>query len=285
MKTLLVVSNEDGFIVTIQRKIEKALDELQIEWKTCFLEDTYEVSKQFQPAMTLFFHPNHKIYKYKDEIKDLKGHKLMWSMEDPYESDITFDMADYIYYIFTSDEGTAEALKKERGSKNKIFYVPHACDPDIHKAMEVDYDHKSDVLFIGNAYDSRIKYFQEHAEKYKHLMVTIIGVGWRGMYGYENQRIMHTHVSEPELVKYYNGAKTILNLHRQNSDLDMANSRKLAPVSYNNRFYEIASCGKEQLVVGRGKDFTFNPYTDDFDAQSNSYTKRLSEFYTPILKG
>lgn len=282
MKTLLVQSNEDGFIVSIQRKIEKALSELEIEWEHCFLEDTYEVSKKFQPTMTLFFHPSKKIYEYKEEIKDLPGHKLMWSMEDPYESDITFDMAEYIYYVFTSDERTAEVLKEERKDKNKIFYVPHACDPDIHKPMDVPYEYKSDFVFVGNAYDSRIKWFQEKAHKFKDMMVTIIGVGYRGMDGYQNQRIIHGHTSEPDLVRYYNGAKTVINLHRQNEDLDMANSRKLKPVSFNNRYYEAFACGKNQLIWGRGEEKVIPP--DKFNPKEHSYKKRLVDFYTPILK-
>lgn len=282
MKTLLVQSNEDGFIVSIQKHIEKALSELEIEWRHCFLPDVFEVAKEFQPTMTVFFHPNKSIYKYKDEIKDLPGHKLMWSMEDPYESDITFDMAQYIYYIFTSDEATAIALKKERGDKNKIVYVPHACDPDVHKPMSVPYSYKSDIVFVGNAYESRIKWLQEHAEEFMDKMVTIIGVGYRGMDGYQNQRVIHGHTSEPDLVRYYNGAKLVLNLHRINSDLDMANSRSLKPSSFNNRYYEIAACGKKQLVTGRGEDYYYEPV--GFNPKKESYKARLIEHYMPLLK-
>jgi spore maturation protein CgeB len=75
------------------------------------------------------------------------------------------------------------------------------------------------------------------------------------MDGYQNQRVIHGHISEPEMVKYINGAKMVLNLHRQNADLDMANSRKIEPSSFNNRFYEVMACGAPQIVVGRpGKE-------------------------------
>lgn len=197
-------------------------------------------------------------------------------MEDPYESDIVFDLLPYFYYIFTSDENTAEALKKE-ATANLIQYVPHACNPRVHKPMEVPYEYRSDIVFVGNAYESRLNFFQDHAEEYHDKMVTIIGVGYRGLDGYQNQRVIHGHISEPEMVKYINGAKLVLNLHRQNKDLDMANKRGIEPSSYNNRTYEVAACQKEQLIVGRPLGFSF-------DIQKDSYKARLVKYYLPLLK-
>jgi len=104
------------------------------------------------------------------------------------------------------------------------------------------------------------------------------------MDGYMNQRVIHGHTSEDDLVRYYNGSKLVLNLHRLNSDLDMANSRKLVPKSLNNRFYEAAACGKNQLVTGRGVEWMHNPYTDGFNPEEHSYKRRLVDFYTNLLK-
>ena len=66
MKTLLVYHNYDGFIVCLQKHIGAALDELQIEWRECYIEDIAEAAKEFQPVMTLFFHPNRKVYDVSD---------------------------------------------------------------------------------------------------------------------------------------------------------------------------------------------------------------------------
>lgn len=286
MKTLVVYFNLDGFAVQLKNHLESALDELQIEWKECFIEDVLAVSSQFQPTMSIFFHPNKRIYDYLEVIEQIKGHKLLWSMEDPYESDLTFDCLPYFYYIFTSDENTAEALKKESTS-NSIWYVPHACNPKVHKPMEVSYNYRSDILFVGNAYESRIKWFQDHASNYQDQMVTLIGVGYRGLDGYQNQRVIHGHISEEEMVKYINGAKLVLNLHRQNSDLDMANRRNIQPSNYNNRFYEVVACNKLQQVVGRGEILRLPPVNDENWSKwlaANSYKARLTEFYLPLLK-
>jgi hypothetical protein len=285
MKTLVVYFNLDGFAVQLKNHLEDALDELQIEWKECHISDLQQASQDFQPTMHIFYHPNKLIYEYLEVIKELKGHKLLWTHEDPYESDLTFDMLPYFYYIFTSDENTATQLQLS-APNNSIKYVPHAFNPKVHKPMDVTYEYRSDVLFVGNAYESRLKYFAAHAEDWKDQMVTIVGVGYRGMDGYQNQKVIHGHISEPEMVKYINGAKMVLNLHRQNSDLDMANSRKIEPSSYNNRFYEVAACGKPQIVVGRGKEsiqLGFNSVIRE-DWERHTYKARLVEFYLPLLK-
>jgi spore maturation protein CgeB len=279
MKTLVVYFNLDGFAIQLKNHIEDALTDLQIEWKECYYQDMEKASNEFQPTMTIFFHPNKEIYNYVDVIKELKGHKLLWDMESPFESDLVFDVAPLFYYIFTSDENTAGELKKEFPNQS-IHYVPHAYNPKVHKPMEVSFEYRSDILFVGNAYESRLKWFADHVQEYKDQMVTIIGVGYRGLDGYQNQRVIHGHISEPEMVKYINGAKLVLNLHRQNSDLDMANKRKLEASSFNNRYYEVKGCMRDQHVIGRGQ---FHELGRDPN-ENNTYKDRLVKFYLPLLK-
>lgn len=284
MKTLVIYSNVDGFAVQLKNHLEDALDELQIEWKECHITDVAKVNEEFQPTMNIFYHPNKSIYDYIETIKNLKGHKLYWTHEDPYESDMTFDMAKYFYYIFTSDENTAEALKKEFPN-NSIHYVPHACNPRVHRKVEVPYEYRSDMCFVGNAYESRIKWIQQHTEDIRDKMFTLIGVGYRGVSDLSSQRVIHGHISEPEMVKYINGAKTVLNLHRINTDLDMANSRKITPKHLNNRFYEVSAIGKSQIIEGRDNMKDEIDEVIKMKPEEYSYTSRLKEYYLPLLKG
>lgn len=281
MKTLLVYSELSGFAIQIKNHIFDALTELGIECRECYIEDVKQASETFQPIMHIFLHHQRKLYEYRDVISKLSGHKLLWTMEDPYESDVTFDMLPLFYYVFTSDANTAEALRKE-GSSNKIFYVPHACNPAVHKPVRVPFSYRGDLIFVGNAYPSRLKYFADHAKDFREKLVTIVGIGYRGLDGYQHQRLMHQHISEEEMVKYINGHALAINLHRQNTDLDMANSRHIEAASFNNRYYEIWATGKNQLVVGRGEAFYMN--RDYKEAhEKHSYKARLVEYYLPLL--
>lgn len=282
MKTLLVYSNVDGFAIQLKNHLEDALTELQIEWKECHISEVKQASDAFNPTMHIFYHPNQSIYEHLPQVNELKGHKLLWQHEDPYESDLTFDMLPHFYYIFTSDQNTADLLKKE--SSNKIEYVPHAYNPKIHKPMNVSYEYRSDICFVGNAYESRLKFFEEKKDEYKDKLVTIIGVGYRGLDGYSSQRIIHDHVSEAEMVKYINGAKLVLNLHRVNGDLDMHNKRNIKPQHLNNRFFEVAGIGKPQQIEGRDdcKEFVADVCQN---LNEHTYVHRLTTHYLPLLKG
>lgn len=282
MKTLLVYSELSGFAIQIKNHIYSALEELQTEVKECYIDDVYRASNEFKPIMHIFLHHAYKLYDHIDVIKQLEGHKLLWTMEDPYESDVTFNMLPHFYYVFTSDENTSIALKKESQS-NKIFYVPHACNPKVHKPTETDYLHRSEITFIGNAYPSRLDFFRKNAELYRNQLVTIIGVGYRGLDGYQNQRVIHGHISEEEMVKYYCGTnQVVLNLHRQNTGLDMANKREIQASGYNNRYYEIWGCGVNQAVIGRGEKKVWH---EDYKIahSEHSYKKRLTDYYMPLL--
>lgn len=283
MKTLLVYSELSGFAIQIKNHIFDALEELAIEAKECYITEVEKISNEFKPTMHIFLHHQYKLYEYLEIIKNLKGHKLLWTTEDPYESDVTFDLAPYFYYVFTSDENSANALKKEFPNQS-IHYVPHSCNPKVHRPMEVSYEYRSDALFVGNAYESRLKYFEGRAQEFKNKMVTIIGVGYRGLDGYQNQRVIHGHISEEEMVKYINGAKIVLNLHRLNSDLDMANKRGIEPKHLNNRFYEVAAIEKQQLVEGRDNMIDEITAVTAMRPEEYSYKARLVKYYLPLLK-
>lgn len=285
MKTLFVYFNQDGFIRSIEKHILEAMDELSFSYEHCYIEDYPKIVEEFEPIMTIFFHPNSLIYKFTDIIQNQKGHKLLWDMESPYESDIPFDMLPYIHYMFISDEATVEELKKKTPS-NQIYYVPHACAPKIHRPIsrsEIPWEYRSDYILIGNAYRSRIKWLADNVELFKDDSLTVIGIGYWGIEGYSNQRFIRRHVSEEECVLYYNGARKVLNLHRMAGDLDMSNKRNIEPRHLNNRFYEVAAMGKEQIIVGRDSMLEEAKRVQGLDPNEYSYVARLKKYLVPIL--
>lgn len=286
MKVLFVWFNFDGYIKVIEKNILMAFDALNIEYKSCYIEELTDTLKNYDPIFVVFFHPNKLIYNFVEQIKEMKCHKLLWDMESPYESDIVFDMLPYIYYIFTSDKATARELEKE-STANKIFFVPHACNPEVHKKIEykdLPFEYKSDYVLVGNAYESRLKFLEDNEEKFRNLTLTVIGVGYWGMKNLQNQRFIRHHVSEEECIKYYNGAKIVLNPHRINTDLDMANKRNIVPEHLNNRFYELSAMGINQWVENRDNMKDEIEKVQKQKPEDYSYVSRLRDFFVPLLK-
>lgn len=282
MKTLLVYFNVDSFAVQLRDNVASALKDMRIEYRLCHITSLEREATDFEPVITILFHPNNLYDEYQEAIKNVKGHKLVWSMEDPWEIDLTRKVLDNgVYYGFTFDELSYETLSKEY--PNRIKHVPHACNPKVHKPVDYEYKHRSDILFIGNAYPSRIKWFIDNADRFKNKYVTIIGVGYSGMPGYEKQNIIDGHVDPDDMFKYISGSKLVLNIHRQKDDLNVSKTI-LEPVSFNNRYYEVASIGKEQLVIGRGEDFFFKPIDIEKFRKENSYKARLEEHYFNLIK-
>lgn len=284
MKTLFVYFNVDAFAIQLRDHITSALKDLRIEYKVCHITSFERESESFQPTMTIFFHPNELAYEYRDAIRKAKGHKLVWSMEDPWEIDLTEDiMSMGVYYCFTMDENAAKHLTRLH-SKDQVYYVPHALNPRYHRPLEIEYKHRSDILFVGNAYPSRLDWLERNAPKFKNKYMTIIGVGYRGLPGYDHQNIIEGHIHQDEMLRYISGSKLVLNLHRQNEDLRMRNTTDVIPTSFNNRYYEVAAMGKRQLVVGRGEERIFKPVPLGRFRADNSYKIRLERHYLNLIK-
>lgn len=312
MKLLWVYDRVDGFVIALQNNILDTLKKMRVEFDVCHISGVKEAYDKFQPITMIFFHP----FKLTDEqlnmIHDMHCHKILWSMEEPYEIDLTRKYGNYIYYAISQDKNSAIYLTN---FFNESVFMPHAANPKIHKKIDVPHEYKSDLFFCGNAFPERIKFLESVSDFLKDYSVTIIGVGYNGMKGYENQNILNYHISTQEMVKYINGAKVNLNLHRLHG-LDMANKENIEYSSPNNRLFEIASCGGCQLVdSSRGEEIkeyypegvtTFKDATDfkskfsklissstlrkklgnkarKITLQKHTYEKRLSDCLLKIL--
>lgn len=245
MKTLFVYDRLDGYIIAIQEHILQALEALNIEFRVTHTSGVKEAFEKFQPTTLLYFHPWHLPKEHIEWLDSVPCHKVLWSMEEPYEIDLTVSLLSHFYYVVSQDFSSVTWLKKHY---DKGIFLPHSFNPKVHRPIEtVPYEYRSDLFFCGNAYPERIRFFEEVADFLKDYLVTIVGVGYRGMAGYGNQRIVHQHISTEEMVKYINGAKINLNLHRLHG-MDMNNSQGVEFSSPNNRFFELAGIGACQLV-------------------------------------
>jgi spore maturation protein CgeB len=251
------------------------------EFKTCSFGHELELyASDFNPTTYIFFHPWMKDFESKGEVIDkLGGHKILWSMEDPYEIDLIVKYHHHFGYILTTDKNSAEYLQKTVG---KGTHLPHGAIPNVHKPMEVPWQYRSDLCFIGNAFPSRLRFFRKVLPYLKDYHVLIGGTGWAMLNDIYGQHVINCGVSAEDYIRYINGAKVNLNLHRLVDDMSIANENHIMPSSPNNRFFEIQACRGVQMVDDSRNPEIFEYYNrteiTDFDVNNTEDFVRRFEF-------
>jgi spore maturation protein CgeB len=155
----------------------------------------------------------------------------LWYPDDPrfFESLVKY-IAPHYDHVFTASK-RAITMYREIGVKN-VDFLPFACEPLIHKKTnltETEYNfYKSDVCFVGT-------YTPRRAKMIKNLWKAGVNVRVWGPYWryFVKDRKINAGVFGQEMVKVFNAAKIVLNLHEQ-SDV---------PYKVNMRVYEAAGCG------------------------------------------
>jgi len=196
----------------------------------------------------LFFHPNALI------ALNRAGFKTAWIFtECPYDDDKQIFLAKFLRVCFVDDVASLEKFRKVNVN---TCYLPKACDPERHKKVEVSDEFKSDVIFIGTGYEDRVKLLEK--VNWDGINLKILGT-WKlrrnsPLRKYTLSKIITNDAS----VKFYNGAKIGLNLHRAH------------PYAYsaNPRTFELSACGTFQICDKRQE--VINLFGDSIEYFENS---------------
>lgn len=174
---------------------------------------------------------------------------VVWFADDPYAIDNTLAVAAEYDYVFTIDSGCIPYYES-RGC-TKISHLPLGADPDIFYPNPVHPSYHNDVCFIGTGYQNRLRFFEEVLKQLNHVKVQLVGHFWEGMRLSGNciPGIRKKWINPPEVARYYNGAKIVLNIHRSHDDPLIDKNKVGAPGnSINNRTFDIAACRAFQLI-------------------------------------
>lgn len=211
------------------------------------IENFQSLCKRFKPdiAITMIGDKLHL-----QKIKWLQKQNVrvaLWLTEDPYYIDQSLRYIPHYDYIFTIDQSSAE-FYKEYGYKN-IYQLSLGTDPTIFKSTTVPEKFKSDICMVGFPYSNRIHLIQSLLENstYKILLVGM----WENIFNgkrYPNLKIQSGWSPPNITAKYYNGAKIILNTDRPHDEIMNRNSKGIKNRSVNNRTFDVAGCGRFQLI-------------------------------------
>lgn len=219
----------------------------------------------------------------------------VWFTDDPYYTDWTKDIAPRYDYVFTL-ELSCVAFYESLGCTN-VYYLPFAANPAVFHPKRVDVQYHTDICFIGTAFWNRVKLIDDIADYLVNRKVVISGWWWDRLTQY-SKLAHHIHLGEwmsaEETASYYNGAKIVINFHRDSEDTTINfNSHHLPAYSLNPRTFEIASCGSLQLTDIRqdlahfftpGQEIATFTTADELIAQLDYYLQHEEERESMAIK-
>lgn len=247
VKVMYVEEGTPGFR-TLDLGIAHSLEELVQEVKVVQPQsDLVELALVFKPDLVLIMNG---IYRVSDEqvVKlRLQGFRTaIWIMDDPYFTDVTAQMAPFYDYIFTH-ELNAVPFYQSLGCRH-VYYLPSGVDRSIIAPRFVEMRYRSDVCFIGSGFPNRISFFNQVIPELKGVHLFMAGYGWNQLKQYDaiKDHVKLEGVLYDDNIRYYTGAKIVINLHR--SPEERLNSRGIQAKSVNPRTFEISACGTLQLT-------------------------------------
>jgi spore maturation protein CgeB len=207
-------------------------DVTNIFWLNRINDEIKEVAKNFCPELVLSIKGEAVKPDTIEWIRDELGAKAaLWYPDDPrfFHSLVKYIAPSYDY-VFTASE-KAISMYKEIGCE-KVHFLPFACEPTVHKKSNL-HDEKGvsnnlDVVFVGTYTQRRSKLIK--ALERAGVNVEVYGPYW-GLFKRGDN--VHDGVYGPEMVRVFNAAKMVLNVH---VDDDL-------PYKVNMRVFEATGCG------------------------------------------
>lgn len=216
-------------------------------------EQVVEVAQQQMPDIILVMNGLHVFpegFRHSmNQLRNLGFRTAIWFVDDPYFTEETPGLAQHFDVVFTH-ELSCVPLYQSVGVK-EVHYLPLGVHPELFTPTMAGPAYRSDICFIGNAFRNRAALFDELAPFLKGKQVRIIGGFWERLARYKELSpfVYSGFIPPAETVKFYNGAKIVINLHRptQSGD-DNRNSLNFPGRSINPRTFEINACGTLQIT-------------------------------------
>jgi Uncharacterized protein conserved in bacteria len=170
-------------------------------------------------------------------IKEELGAKTaLWYPDDPrFFNSLVKYIAPSYDHVFTASEKAID-MYKDIGCE-KVHFLPFACEPTVHRKLNlsdgISKTNNLDVVFVGT-YTRRRARLIKALEK-AGIKVKVYGPYWRYFMRSNNVR---DGIYGPEMVKVFNSAKIVLNIHVED-DL---------PYKVNMRTFEATGCGSFLLT-------------------------------------
>ena len=172
---------------------------------------------------------------------------VLWFVEDHLRFTYWQQMSQFYDYVFTIQKGRCLDLIREAGA-GEVHYLPCACDPGIHRPMELTEEDRSrwgsPISFVGAGYHNRQQTFASLAE----MPFRIWGTEWPTCAPFDKMvQEEGRRLSPEEYVKIFNATDVNVNLHSS----DERDGVDPYGDFVNPRTFELAAAGAFQLCDRR----------------------------------
>ncbi|MEM3833357.1 MAG: glycosyltransferase [Thermoprotei archaeon] len=197
--------------MTITRS-KMARDIANMLWLNKVNEDIKEVAEKFRPDLVLSIKGEVVKPSTVEWIKrELNAKTALWYPDDPrFFNSLVRYIASTYDYVFTASERIIPAYK-EFGCRN-VHFLPFACEPTVHKKVKLNEEerrkYEADIVFVGTYTRRRAKLI--NALENAGIMVKVYGPYWKYFKCGDN---VDDGIYGPEMVKAFNAAKIVLNVH------------------------------------------------------------------------
>jgi spore maturation protein CgeB len=206
-------------------------------WLNRINNEIKRIAETFYPDLVLSIKGEAVKPKTVEWIREELGAKTaLWYPDDPrFFNSLVKYIAPSYDHVFTASEKAID-MYKEIGCK-KVHFLPFACELTVHRKMHlsdgISKTNNLDVVFVGT-YTRRRARLIKALEK-AGIKVSVYGPYWRYFMRSSNVR---DSIYGPEMVKVFNSAKIVLNIHVED-DL---------PYKVNMRTFEATGCGSFLLT-------------------------------------
>ena len=212
-------------------------DLANVFWLNRINNEIKRIAETFYPDLVLSIKGEAVKPKTIEWIREELGAKTaLWYPDDPrFFNSLVKYIAPSYDHVFTASEKAID-MYKDIGCE-KVHFLPFACEPTVHRKLNlsdgISKTNNLDVVFVGT-YTRRRARLIKALEK-AGIKVKVYGPYWRYFMRSNNVR---DGIYGPEMVKVFNSAKIVLNIHVED-DL---------PYKVNMRTFEATGCGSFLLT-------------------------------------
>ena len=181
-----------------------------------------------------------------DTIKSRGIKTALWTIDAPKEFEPVRKAAAHYDFIFTGGSEAYDILK-DVGVKN-LYFLPFACDPDIHKPQRLTEEEKKlygcDIAFVGTLDPDVYPFRTRILEAISDFDIGVWGPGTEKIpiTSPLRQKIRGKEISPEVWIKIYSQAKIVLCLHYKDPQ------GKIPCHQASPRVYEAMACGAFLMV-------------------------------------